>query len=26
MRGGPRGLPGQLPPTTAPEDDEGSAS
>ena len=26
MRGGPRGVPGQLPPTTAPEDDEGSAS
>ena len=26
MHGGPRGVPGQLPPTTAPEDDEGSAS
>lgn len=26
MRGGPRGVRGQLPPTTAPEDDEGSAS
>jgi hypothetical protein len=26
MRGGPRGVPGQEPPTTAPEDDEGSAS
>ena len=25
MHGGPRGVPGQLPPTTAPEDD-GSAS
>lgn len=23
MHGGPRGVPGQLPPTTAPEDDEG---
>jgi hypothetical protein len=26
MRGGPRGVPGQLPPTTAPEDEEGSTS
>jgi hypothetical protein len=26
MRGGPRGVPAQLPPTTAPEDDEGSTS
>jgi hypothetical protein len=26
MRGGPRGVPGQLPPSTAPEDEEGSTS
>jgi hypothetical protein len=26
MRGGPRGVPGQLPPSTAPEDEEGSSS
>lgn len=26
MRGGPRGVPGQLPPTTAPDDEGGSAS
>ncbi|MBD3923206.1 hypothetical protein IEZ26_01120 [Nocardioides cavernae] len=26
MHGGPRGVPGQLPPTTAPEDEDGSAS
>ena len=26
MQGGPRGVPGQLPPTTAPEDEDGSSS
>lgn len=26
MRGGPRGVPGQLPPTTLPEDDDSSTS
>lgn len=26
MHGGPRGVPGQLPPTTAPEDDDSSSS
>ena len=26
MDGGPRGVPGQLPPTTAPEDEDGSSS
>jgi hypothetical protein len=26
MHGGPRGVPGQLPPTTAPEDEDGSTS
>ncbi len=26
MHGGPRGVPGQLPPTTPPDEDEGSSS